>query len=215
VKSANAKSAAKQEKLDLGKVHKAEYAAPRKPALIDTRPAVYLAISGKGEPGGEEFQARVGALYGMAFTIKMTRKFSGKGDYAVSKLEAQYWCEGVEGDFSAVPKDEWRWKLLIRTPDFISRGDLDDAGAALDKRGKKGFSDDVRLERIEEGPCVQMLHVGPYEREPETIAQMIAFAAGKGLAPHGRHHEIYLSDPRRVPPERLKTILRLPVQKGR
>jgi hypothetical protein len=143
----------------------------------------------------------------------MTKKLAGKGDYAVSKLEAQYRCEGVEGDFSSTPKEEWRWKLLIRTPDFITGRDLHEAVAALDKRGKKGLAEEVRMETIDEGRCVQMLHMGPYEREKETIDQMIAFAAAGGYSAHGRHHEIYLSDPRRVPPERLKTILRFPVQK--
>jgi hypothetical protein len=214
MKSAKPGSSAKTEKIDFYKLHKAEYAALRKPSFIETKPAMYLSISGRGAPGGEDFQARIGALYSMAFTIKMTRKFEGREDYAVSKLESQYWCDAVEGDFSRVPQDEWQWTLLIRTPDFIMQEDLDKAGTALEKRGKSPLAREVKLLAIDEGRCVQMLHVGPYEREKETLEKMSAFAAGKGFAPHGRHHEIYLSDPRRIPPERLKTILRLPIRES-
>ncbi len=212
MKISKPKTAVKPEKLDLGKVHKAEYAAPRAPVLIETKPASYLAISGTGAPGDAAFQSCIEALYSMAFTIKMTRKFAGKGDYAVSKLEGQYWCEETDGDFSSVPKDRWHWKLLIRTPDFIAPRDLKDAVAVLDKRGKKGLAPEVKLETIDEGTCVQMLHIGPYEHEKETVDKMIAFADREGLMPHGRHHEIYLSDPRRISPEKLKTILRMPVR---
>jgi hypothetical protein len=209
------KSKAKPEKLDLYKLHKTEYAAARKPILINTGTAVYLAISGKGAPGADTFQACIGALYSMAFTIKMSRKFAGKGDYTVCKLEGQYWCDVMGPDFSKVPKEDWQWTLMIRTPDFITGQDLESAVASLDKRGKRGLSPEVKLATIDEGVCVQMLHVGSYEREKETVDKMVAFAATAGFVPHGRHHEIYLSDPRRVQPERLKTILRIPVQRVR
>jgi hypothetical protein len=194
-------------KLDLCKLHKAEYAAPRKPALIPTKPAWYLVIAGQGAPGGDRFTACIGALYGAAFTIKMTRKFAGQQDYAVGKLEGLWFFDGDPG---GIPKDQWRWKLLIRTPDFISEKDLGAAVATLLKRGKSREVEEVKLETISEGFCVQMLHVGPYEKEGDTVAQMAAFADTAGLKLFGPHHEIYLSDPRRVPPERLKTILRVP-----
>ena len=199
-----------QLKVDLYKLHKMEYAAKSKPAMVTISKGHYLAIEGHGAPGTEIFTARIGALFGIAFTAKMTRKFAGGQDYAVSKLEAQWWCDG-EQDFAAAPKDAWQWKLLIRTPDFVTKKDVENAAAVLRKRGKGQETERVRLESIAEGRCVQMLHVGPYEKESETIALMKAFAASKGLSFHGRHHEIYLSDPRRVPAERLKTILRMPV----
>jgi hypothetical protein len=197
-------------KLDLCKLHKAEYATPKKPVLVRTKPARYLAISGRGAPGGERFTACIGALYGAAFTIKMTRKFAGKQDYAVCKLEGQWF---FDGDPAGTPKDEWKWKLMIRTPDFISEEDLKTAVGTLLKRGKSREVEEVALERIDEGDCVQMLHVGPYEKENETVALMRNFAEAGGLKLGGPHHEIYLSDPRRVPPERLKTILRVPARK--
>jgi hypothetical protein len=200
-----------QPKLDLYKLHKAEYAATRKPALVEVKPASYLAISGQGAPGGDLFTASIGALYGVAFTIKMTRKFAGQQDYAVCKLEGQWWSE-LAADFAKLPKDQWLWKLLIRTPDFIKEDDLRQAVAVLLKRGKGEDVKRGRLESLAEGLCVQMLHVGPYDRECETIAVMKAFAEKQQLVFSGKHHEIYLSDPRRVPPERVKTIVRQPVR---
>jgi hypothetical protein len=198
-------------KLDLYKLHKSEYAASRKPALIQMAEATYLTIIGQGAPGSESFTDRIGALYGVAFTIKMARKFAGLQDYAVSKLEAQYWCGDGGADFSRISKDEWCWKLMIRTPEFVTQDDLEKAVDTLVKRGKAPSVQQVKLEELQEGLCVQMLHVGPYDREPESIALMKSFAEEKGRLLHGRHHEIYLSDPRRVAPERLKTILRIPV----
>jgi hypothetical protein len=195
-------------KLDLLKLHKADYVSPKKPVLLNLKPACHLSITGQGAPGGERFAACLEALYGMAFTIKMTRKFAGGQDYTIGKLEC-VWL--TAGDPARLPKDAWRWKLLIRTPDFIRTTDLSAAVAKLREKGKVPTAREVALETLDEGRCVQMLHVGPYERECETFALMSEFAAKKDLRPSGSHHEIYISDPRRVPPENLKTILRLPV----
>jgi hypothetical protein len=199
-------------KLDLYKLHKAEYVTPRKPVLVHTKPAQYLTIEGQGAPGGERFAECIGALYGMAFTLKMTRKSAGKQDYAVGKLEGQWF---FKSEVKELPMEQWKWKLLIRTPDFITRKDLKQAAATLLKRGKGQGFEKVRLETIKEGTCVQMLHVGPYDKECESVALMEKFAEANGLKLTGPHHEIYLSDPRRVPPERLKTILRQPARKSR
>jgi hypothetical protein len=205
---------AAEEKLDLFRQNKAEYVASKMPTLITAQKAQYLAITGAGQPGGEEFQTKIGALYGMAFTIKMTWKFAGKGDYAVSKLEGQYWWDPPRKDqLFEGPAEELSWRLLIRTPDYIKQGDLTEAaGKLLDKKGIDEARE-VRLVALTEGECVQMLHVGPYDEERRTVESMVEFAAAKGLEVHGRHHEIYLSDPRRVAPDKLRTILRLPVRK--
>lgn len=200
------------QKIDLYRQLKDEYAAPKKPVLLQIKPAQYLGIQGHGAPGGDSFTSCIGALYGVAFTIKMKRKFAGKQDYAVSKLEAQWF---FEGDLAKIPKDQWKWNLLIRTPDFVTEADRKEAVATLLKRGKSRDVEKVKLQLMIEGPCVQMLHVGPYEKEGETIALMRNFAEANGLRWVGPHHEIYLSDPRRVPPERLRTILRIPVAKSR
>lgn len=202
------------EKLDLYKQHKAEYKAGKKPALIKTAMARYLAIAGQGAPGGPVFQDAVGALYAMAFTIKMTRKSAGLGDYAVCKLEALW---SAPDDRPAqllcdLPPESWCWQLMIRTPDFVAQADLDRAAAALLSKGKPEKVKDVKLETLNEGQCVQMLHVGPYDQVGGTIAIMEKFERENSLACCGKHHDIYLSDPRRVEPDRLKTIVRRPVR---
>jgi hypothetical protein len=196
-----------QEKLDPFKQFKDQYKAGSKPAIIQTTPAQYLAVEGRGAPGGPVFQDCIGALYAMAFTIKMTRKFAGQGDYAVCKLEGLWFAEERK-QFCKIPQDQWRWKLMIRTPDFIKPKDLDKAVAALLSKGKAEKVKEVKLEKLDEGRCVQMLHVGPYDKVGDTIAVMEEYAKQKGLSFLGAHHEIYLSDPRRVEPARLKTILR-------
>ena len=197
-------------KLDLYKVHKAEYVTPKKPVLIQTKPAKYLTIGGQGAPAGKAFQEGVGALYNVAFTLKMAKKFAGQ-DYKVCHLEGLWWGEREAENFALQSPETWNWKLIIRVPDFIGSKDLKDTIETLKEKGKPPAVANVRLETLDEGQCVQMLHVGPYSKEGETISQMTALAGQKGLSFHGRHHEIYLSDPRRVPPERLRTILRLPV----
>lgn len=197
-------------KLDLYKEHKAEYAAAKSPVLVDMAPAKYLTFTGSGAPASEGFQKAVGALYGVAYTIKMTKKFAGQ-DYKVCGLEGQWW--GAEGgaDFWAQSPETWNWRLMIRVPDFIKASDLKEAIQALRKKGKGEEVASVKLETIKEGRCVQMLHVGPYAEEGATISRMLEFAGRSGLTCKGHHHEIYLSDPRRVPASRLRTILRHPV----
>lgn len=198
-------------KIDLYKDFKDEYAAPKRPTLIKTKPGWYLSIEGRGEPGSAEFQTKIGALYAAAYTIKMASKKNGH-DYGVCKLEAIWWTPGAKQcDFEKVPKNKWCWKLLIRTPKFIKAKQLSDAVESLRAKGKEPEVAEVGLESFGEGLCVQMLHVGPYDQERQTIAAMRDFAQAEGHSFNGPHHEIYLSDPRRVAPERLKTILREPV----
>lgn len=203
---------ATNDKIDLYKQHKDQYVTPKKPALVTMDKAVYLTVTGRGAPGGPEFTDRIGALYGAAFTIKMTRKFAGQQDYVVSKLEAQYWLDGESCDFANTPLEKWNWRLMIRTPPFVKQEELGDAARKLMEKGKAPSADQVKLETVTEGLCVQMLHVGPYAEESRSICTMNAFAEQQGLTFHGRHHEIYISDPRRVAPEKLKTILRIPVR---
>ena len=199
------------EKLDLYKLHKADYVTPRKPVLVEIKPAKYLAITGRGEPGGAMFQARLGALYNVAFTIKMAKKFAGQ-DYAVCKLEGLWWGSKHPANFLGEPREAWNWKLLIRTPDFIQNREVSQASRSLLAKGRSADVSEVRLESLREGRCVQLLHTGAYDQESATIEQMRQFAEEAGLALHGLHHEIYLSDPRRVVPAELKTILRHPVR---
>jgi hypothetical protein len=197
-------------KLELYKVHSAGHAASKAQTLVEVKPAKYLAITGKGAPASAEFQDAISALYGAAFTIKMGKKQAGK-DYQVCGLEGLWWGSQKDIDFVSQPPETWNWKLLIRVPEFVKEADLRKAISALKEKGKSAEVAQVKLESIDEGRCVQMLHVGPYSEESKTIAQMRDFAQAKGLTCQGHHHEIYLSDPRRVPPERLRTILRQPV----
>lgn len=197
-------------KLDLYKLHAAEYVAPRSPSLVATKPGRYLAISGAGDQDGPAFGEKVGALYAMAYTIKMGKKQLGQ-DYKVAGLEGLWWAAGGSAKLMTTRRDAWRWKLLIRVPDYIKAGCLTMAARMLLAKGKGKAVAEVKLERIAEGRCVQMLHVGPYATEGVTIEAMLELAKAHGLRFTGRHHEIYLSDPRRVRPEKLRTILRHPV----
>ena len=198
---------------DLYKQHAQEYTARIKPVLVDVGPANYLAIPGKGPPGGPAFQAALQALYSMAFTIKMTWKFSGKGDYKVCHLEGIFWNDPANGKKSSKPaKEAWEWKLLIRIPEFITDQQLQDAKKRLEQKKKPPEFNLVNLETISEGKCVQMLHIGPYDQTRKGFEIMRKFASENGVAFHARLHEIYLSDPRRMDPQRLRTILRNPVK---
>jgi hypothetical protein len=209
--SAGAADGHAAEKLDLIRIHKEEYARSKKPMLLTIGPARYLTITGRGEPGGEVFQQQLGALYGMAFTIKMARKFSGI-DYAVAPLEGLWWGRRKVGNFMDDPRASWNWKLLIRTPDFITDQDVRDAVDHMLAKGTDRSAAKVKLETIEEGLCVQAMHVGPYATEPATIDAMRVFAREQGVKIAGIHHEIYFSDPRRTAPEKMKTIIRYPVK---
>ena len=192
------------DKLDLYREHKADYVAPRRPTLVDIGPAAYLAIDGRGAPGDASFQDAITALYGVAYTLKFASKAAGR-DFTVCKLEVLY---DREEPGASTPVS---WTMMIRVPSFVVESDLHAACATLREKGKPGRFDAVTLTHLEEGRCVQVLHVGPYEAVPDTISQMDAFATEHGLVARGRRHEIYLSDPRRVPPDRLRTILRQPV----
>ena len=204
----------KPQKFDTYKEFAADYVTPKEPALLRLKPARYLAIAGRGEPGGAAFQAAIGALYNGAFTVKMARKFAGR-DYTVSKLEGLWWADELGREFLETPRGNWNWKLMIRTPAFIAEKEVGTAISKLLEKGKPPEVAGVKLESLEEGQCVQVLHSEPYDAEQATIARMRALAAAKGLAFHGLHHEIYLSDPRRVPPAKLRTILRHPVRSVR
>jgi hypothetical protein len=205
--------AASPRKVDVVARHRDEYVATRAPQIVTTGPGRYLSIPGRGEPGGALFQTHVGALYGMAWSIKMALKARGK-DFRIPPLEGLWW-PASEGAAREGPGSEWNWKLLMRVPNFVRKRDLEPAVRALEAKGRAGAAGEVRIEELREGRCVQALHVGPYATEPETLDRMRRVAADLGLAFRGRHHEIYLSDPRRVAPERIRTILRMPVRAAR
>ncbi len=205
--------AASPRKVDVVARHRNEYAATRAPQIVTTGPGRYLTVQGRGEPGGAPFQTHVGALYGMAWSLKMAMKGRGK-DFRIPPLEGLWWPTSA-GAAREDPGGEWNWKLLMRVPNFVGKRDLGPAVKALEAKGRAGAAREVRIEELREGRCVQALHVGPYATEPETLDRMRRAAADQGLAFRGRHHEIYLSDARRVAPERIRTILRMPVRAAR
>jgi hypothetical protein len=195
------------EKLDLYKLFASEYVAKGNPEFVEIGPARYFSIEGQGDPGGEEFTEKLGALYSMSFTVKMASKFAGQ-DYSVCKLEGLWWTDGSGEDYLEIPRDQWRWRLMIRIPDFITD---EHRRNALQTLAKNGLVNEVAIFELTEGQCVQILHLGPYSREPISLAKMKEFVQKQQCNYTGLHHEIYLGDPRRGDPDKLKTILRQPV----
>ncbi|HET8546743.1 MAG TPA: GyrI-like domain-containing protein [Bryobacteraceae bacterium] len=191
-------------------------ASAKDPELVSVPGLRFFMIDGSGDPNGPEFQDAVGALYGAAYTVKFAlRKTNPQRDYRVKPLEGLWWCEGIEG-FDLERRDTWRWTLMIRQPDFVTRGMLKSAiEQVAERRGRTPALARVRLATYKEGRAVQMLHVGPYSAEARTLERMRAFVTASGLEYAGKHHEIYLSDPRRTAPEKIRTILRQPVKKAR
>ena len=197
-------------KLDLKKEHKTYYKAKIIPEVVEFGEIPFLTIEGKGEPGGKEFTSKVEALYSLAYGVKNLCKKQGK-DFVVPNLEGIWW---VESDKPAleVPRGEWLWKLLIRMPEFVTSEIVEKAKVEVIKRRGIELVDEIKFEKLTEGKCVQVLHIGPYSTEPESLAKMRKLMEEKNLVENGLHHEIYLSDPRRVPEEKWKTILRQPVK---
>jgi hypothetical protein len=198
------------EKTDLVKQDKEYYSAKKKPELRKFSELIFLTISGKGEPAGIEFTKAVEALYPLAYGIKKICK-QEEMDFAVPKLDGLWWVNS-EKNALEIPKTEWHWKLLIRMPDFVTAKTFEQAKIdVIEKKGIEKISE-ILFEKITEGKCMQILHIGPYSTEPESINLMKEYMEQNGLVEHGLHHEIYLSDPRKTVPEKMKTILRQPVK---
>ncbi len=199
-------------KLDLRKELKRYYTAKRKPELIDVPEGKFLAILGKGDPNGREYQEAMQALYGMSYTLKFDQKAKGR-DYTVMHLEGLWGVEGgVFGLNDPAPREQWRWKSMIRQPDFMLDEMVGEVRPKVrEKSGPKG--DEVKLESFHEGLSAQVMHVGPYSEEGPTVQLLHGYITEQGYRMRGDHHEIYMSDPRRSKPEKLKTIIRHPIEK--
>ncbi len=201
-------------KLDLRKELKQFYTARKKPVIIDVPLGKFLTITGRGEPGGEAYQAALNALYSVAYTVKFKSKKEGR-DFTVMTLESLWWWDMPATMLTeAPPREEWNWKSMIRQPDFMTKEMVE--AAKEEAKSKKGLKevDNVVLEVFEEGLSAQIMHVGPYSEEGPTIDRLHAFIAENGYMMRGLHHEIYLSDPRRTAPERWRTIIRQPIEKA-
>ncbi|MBM3473101.1 MAG: hypothetical protein FJX75_07545 [Armatimonadetes bacterium] len=200
--------------LDLKRTLKHLYSASAKPQMVEVPEMTFLMIDGAGDPNtSQAFQEAMGALYGTAYTLKFMLKKGAEDpvDFAVMPPEGLWWCEGRE-DFCMEEKGKWLWTLMIALPDFVTAEHFAEACRQLRERKDPPGLDKLRLERFCEGLCAQVMHLGPYADEPATIAKLHAFIAEQGQSPGGKHHEIYFSDPRRTPPEKMKTILRQPVR---
>lgn len=199
-------------KLDLSKELKGVYKAGKNPELIDVPVGRFLAIDGKGDPNGTEYQEAMQALYGAAYTLKFHYKALGK-DFKVMALEGLWWIkDGVFDMNNPAPRENWRWTSMIRVPDFVEQGGFDEVLPGLvEKRGEKVR--EVKLVEFDEGLSAQIMHIGPYSEETPTINKLHEWVAEQGYRLRDKHHEIYMSDPRRTKPERLKTIIRHPVEK--
>ncbi|MFW5650840.1 MAG: GyrI-like domain-containing protein [Acetivibrio ethanolgignens] len=206
---------------DYKKEYKEFYMPKNKPGIVNIPPMNYIAVRGKGDPNIEdsEYKKSIGLLYGVAFTIKMSKKgnrqIEGYFDYVVPPLEGFWWQDNIKGiDYSR--KEDFNFISVIRLPDFVTREDFAWAVAVAAEKKKEDFSK-VEFLTYDEGVCVQCMHIGPYDNEPQTVQVMHDYMASEGyeldITDTRLHHEIYLSDARRVAPEKLKTVIRHPVRK--
>lgn len=208
---------------DYKKEYKEFYMPQGTPRIVTVPPMNYIAVRGRGDPNAEDgdYKKAVGLLYGVAFTIKMSKKggreIEGYFDYVVPPLEGFWRQEGVDG-FDCSRKEEFRWISLIRLPDFVTRADFDWAVAEAARKKKTDFSA-VEFLPVDEGLCVQIMHIGAFDDEQSSIEKRDEFIAQQSfenyLSEARQHHEIYLSDARRVEPAKLKTVIRHPIKPAR
>lgn len=207
---------------DFKKEYKALYMPKNRPDIVTVPKADYIAVRGQGDPNEADgqYQRAIGVLYAVAYTLKMSHKtehkIEGFFEYVVPPLEGFWWQDGVERvDYT--DKSTFHWISVLRLPDFVTKADFDWAVETAEKKKKLDCSS-AEFMTIEEGLCVQMMHIGSYDDEPETVAAMDAFLEEQGyvndLSDTRRHHEIYLSDARKVAPEKRKTVIRHPIKKA-
>ncbi len=205
--------------MDFKKEYKDLYLPKETPMLIAVPPIKFIMTDGFGDPNSTAFEQAVGLLYALSYTIKMGHKKGeqpqGFFEYVVPPLEGLWWVDG--GDFSFTERENWAWTIMIRQPDFVTNEVF--AWACSGVKKKKAGMDvhKARLETFNEGLCVQALHIGTYATEPETMEKINELVDKNGLkctiGKGGKHHEVYLSDPRKCKPEQMKTVLRHPVEK--
>ena len=198
-------------KIDLKKRYRDLFSARRTPRLVEVPRLSYFMIDGQGPPAGEAFQTAIQALYSTAYTLKFALKAAGRTDFVAPPLEALWWSADPRA-FEENRRGVWHWTLMLMLPEHVGNADLQAALATLERKRKRAQAhDQIRLATLEEGRAVQALYVGPYDDMGPAVDQLRAFADSHGYRQVGRHHDIYLSDPNRTAPEKLKTILRRPV----
>lgn len=207
-------------KIDLRKELGRLYAPSAKKVEIVTVPEFgFVMLGGQLKPGespgaSQEFREAMMALYGVAYTLKFMSKLRKRNpiDYPLMALEGLWWVESGEFDFAK--KEVWNWQLMIMQPKHITESMVQAALRQLKEKKGNPALDRMRFETFHEGLCIQIMHLGPYSEEPQTIERMKTFTQENGFSLRGKHHEIYLGDPRRAKPEKLRTILRHPVEKN-
>lgn len=207
---------------DFKKEYKEFYLPAKTPSIVKVPKANYVAVRGRGDPNeeGGAYKQAIGVLYAVAYTLRMSykggRKIEGFFEYVVPPLEGFWWQEGEDG-FDGVSKGDFHWISVIRLPDFVTKADFD---WAVEEAARKKELDCSLAEylTVDEGLCVQIMHLGPFDDEAATISLMNAYLAANGyendFTDQRFHHEIYLSDARRVSPEKWKTVIRHPIKKG-
>lgn len=208
------------DKIDYKKIYKELYLPPQHPVLTKVPPMHFIMVDGSGAPEGASYQSSIQALYALTFTIKMSKMNgtapAGYFEYTVPPLEGLWWCEGHATSLDR-PRSEWQFTSMIRQPEFVTEHVF--LSAMEQCRRKKPDVDlsRVRFESFSEGLCVQMMHIGPYSDESRSIFLLEEYMLKNNLANDTgsvrKHHEIYLSNPQRTAPDRLKTVLRLPVSR--
>jgi hypothetical protein len=201
-------------KIDLKKELKHLYQPSAKEvAVVDVPEMNFLMIDGAGDPNtSQEYQDAIEALYAVAYALKfVVKKRDPEVDYVVPPLEGLWWAEEMNA-FRMGDKDAWQWTAMIMQPEVVTQELVDEAVQEVARKKDPPALPKIRFESYPEGLSVQIMHIGPYSEEAPTIEKLHAFAQQNGYQLRGKHHEIYLSDPRRTAPDRLKTVIRQPVQ---
>jgi hypothetical protein len=204
-------------KIDFKKEFKELFAPPKKFVIVEVSEMQFLMVDGHGDPNTAlEYQEALEALYAVAYKLKFTSKKKLGKDYVVPPLEGLWWAEDMEAFSTARDKSQWDWTMMIMTPDWIT-SEMFVETVEIVRKGKNPTAlDKVRLEGYHEGLSVQIMHIGSYDDEGPTLLELHStYIPENGYIENGKHHEIYLSDPRRVAPEKLRTVLRQPVKVGR
>lgn len=197
-------------KLDLTKEYPAYYKVGLDPKIVALDAINYLTIGGQSAPDDQKFTGAIEAIYPLAYGIKGHYKAEGK-DFVVAKMECMWWVAPGK-DFAKTPREEWFWKIIIRQPKFVDNKVFEKVKEVILTKKKLERIHDVNFEEINEGKCIQVLHLGSYDEEEASIGKIFKLMGENGLQMNGYHHEIYISDPTRTAVENLKTIIRYPVK---
>ena len=205
--------------LDLVRQLKPLYSPSAKhPAIVEVPDLAFLMIDGRGDPATSEgYMDALQTLYSVAYTLKSTlKKADPERDFRVAPLEGLWWADEAAPTMDELQRDRdtWNWTMMIAVPDAVTADEVTAAAGAAARKRELAAAPLLRLERLEEGLAAQIMHVGPYAEEAATIERLHEFVAAQGYELRGRHHEIYLGDPRRTAPERLKTVLRHPIREA-